>query len=214
MPTASLIKFPVMVEVYRQAALKKVDMNAVVVLKQQDKVPGSGVLTNHFTAGARFTLRDAVRLMIAFSDNTATNLVLDAVGVGATASTMEKLGYPNTKIHSKVFRRDTSVFPERSRRFGLGSTTAQEMVRLCDALHRRQLVSPEKPATEMLDHLRTATTRTSFPGLLPPERQGRIQDRQPGRGADGGRYHRMARAGRSRLCVLSSENEDKRWSSR
>ena len=79
--------------------------------------------------------------MIAFSDNTATNLVLDAIGIGATAATMEKLGYSNTKIHSKVFRRDTSVFPERSKQFGLGSTTADEMIRLCQALYRKELVN-------------------------------------------------------------------------
>ena len=53
MPTASLIKFPVMIEAYRQAAAKKVDLNSFVILKKQDKVPGSGVLTSHFTAGAR-----------------------------------------------------------------------------------------------------------------------------------------------------------------
>ena len=111
MPTASLIKLPVMIEAYRQAAARKVDLSAVVVLKETDKVPGSGVLTSHFSAGARFTLRDAVRLMIAFSDNTATNLVLDAIGIGSTAVTMDVLGYPNTKIHSKVFRRETSVYP-------------------------------------------------------------------------------------------------------
>ena len=99
MPTASLIKLPLMVETYRQAAAKKVDLNATLVLRESDKVPGSGILTSHFTAGARLTLRDAVRLMIAFSDNTATNLVLDAVGIGSTAATMGALGYPNTKLH-------------------------------------------------------------------------------------------------------------------
>ena len=109
-----------MIEAYRQAAAKKVDLSSTVVLKEQDKVPGSGILTSHFTAERSFTLRDAVRLMIAFSDNTATNLVLDAVGMGSTAATMETMGYPNTKIHSKVFRRDTTVFPERSKQFGLG----------------------------------------------------------------------------------------------
>ena len=143
MPTASLIKFPVMIETYRQAAAKKVDLSSTVVLKEQDKVPGSGILTSHFTAGARFTLRDSVRLMIAFSDNTATNIVLDAVGIGSTAATMEAMGYPNTKIHSKVFRRDTTVFPERSKQFGLGSTTAAEMVRLCEAVYRKEVVSAE-----------------------------------------------------------------------
>ena len=94
MPTASLIKLPVMIEAYRQAAAKKVDLKRDRRSQGTDKVPGSGILTSHFTAGARFTLRDAVRLMIAFSDNTATNIVLDAVGIGSTAATMENLGYP------------------------------------------------------------------------------------------------------------------------
>jgi beta-lactamase class A len=135
MPTASLIKFPVMIEAYRQAAEKKVDLDGFLTLRKEDKVPGSGVLTYHFSDGTRFRLRDAVRLMIAYSDNTATNLVLDAIGVGATAATMEKMGYPHTKIHSKVFRRETSVFPERSKQYGLGSTTPDEMVRLCEAVY-------------------------------------------------------------------------------
>src|SRR3954471_11318617 len=143
MPTASLIKFPVMVEAYRQAAEKEVDLDAKVTLRDSDKVPGSGILTDHFSDGASFPLRDAVHLMIVSSDNTATTLVLDAIGIGSTAATMERLGYPNTKIHSKVFRRDTSVFPDRSKQFGLGSTTAMEMIRLCEALERKELVSPE-----------------------------------------------------------------------
>jgi beta-lactamase class A len=209
MPTASLIKFPVMVEAYRQAAAKQVDLNAVVVLKEQDKVPGSGILTSHFTAGARFTLRDAIRLMIAFSDNTATNLVLDALGIGATAATMEKLGYPNTKIHAKVFRRDTSVFPARSEKFGLGSTTAGEMVRLCEALFRRQLVSPQA-CEAMLEHLRACDDKDKFPRLLPPGtriafKTGSLAETRTAAGII------ECPAGPVALCVLSCENDDKRW---
>src|SRR4051794_7288909 len=56
MPTASLIKFPVMVETYRQAAEKKVDLKAKVTLRDADKVQGSGILTNHFSEGASFPL--------------------------------------------------------------------------------------------------------------------------------------------------------------
>src|SRR5207248_5667706 len=138
---------------YRQAEAGKVDLGKTLTLTKADKVPGSGILTYHFSDGATFALRDAIRLMIAFSDNTATNLVLDQVGLKSTAETMESLGYPNTKIHAKVFRRETSVFPERSKRYGLGSTTAAEMVRLCEALEQRELVSREASAA-MLEHLR------------------------------------------------------------
>jgi beta-lactamase class A len=209
MPTASLIKFPVMIEAYRQAADKQVDLDSFITLKKDDKVGGSGVLTYHFSDGSRFRLRDAVRLMIAFSDNTATNLVLDAIGIGATAATMEKMGYSNTKIHSKVFRRDTSVFPERSRQYGLGSTTPDEMLRLCEAVYRKRILSPAA-CDEMLEHLRACEDRDKLPRLLPPEtkvafKTGSLSDTRTAAGII------ECPGGPVAVCVMSYDNEDKRW---
>jgi len=209
MPTASLIKFPVMIEVYRQAAAGKIDLDAHLTLRNQDKVPGSGVLTAHFTAGTSFPLRDAVRLMIAFSDNTATNMVLDAIGIGATAATMEMMGYPQTKIHSKVSHRETSVFPERSQRFGLGSTTANEMIRLCEDLHFQRLVSPQASAA-MLEHMRACDDKDKFPRFLPAStriafKTGSLANTRTAAGII------ECPEGPVALCVLSCENEDTRW---
>jgi beta-lactamase class A len=209
MPTASLIKFPVMIEAYRQAADKKVDLDSFITLRKEDKVPGSGVLTYHFSDGSKFRLRDAVRLMIAFSDNTATNLVLDAIGIGATAATMEKMGYPNTKIHSKVFRRDTSVFPERSKQYGLGSTTPDEMIRLCEAVHGKRILSPAA-CDEIIAHLRACDDRDKFPRLLPPEtkvafKTGSLSDTRTAAGII------ECPGGPIAVCVMSYDNEDKRW---
>src|SRR6266704_4410338 len=59
MPTASLVKFPVMIEAYRQAREGQIDLARTVLLREEDKVPGSGILTTHFSAGAAFPLRDA-----------------------------------------------------------------------------------------------------------------------------------------------------------
>jgi beta-lactamase class A len=209
MPTASLIKFPVMIETYRQAAEKKVDLDSFLTLRKQDKVGGSGVLNSHFSDGSTFKLRDAVRLMIAFSDNTATNLVLDAIGIGATAATMEKMGYPNTKIHSKVFHRETSVFPERSQKYGLGSTTADEMIRLCEAVYRKEILSPSA-CEEMLEHLRACEDRDKFPRLLPPQtkvafKTGSLADTRTAAGII------ECPGGPVAVCVMSYDNEDKRW---
>lgn len=209
MPTASLIKFPVMVETYRQAAEGKVDLDHHVTLRKEDKVPGSGILTDHFSPGASVSLRDAVRLMIAFSDNTATNLVLDQIGLKATADTMEAMGYPNTKIHAKVYRRDTSVFPERSKQFGLGSTTAAEMVRLCEALHKKELVSPEA-SEAMLGHLRACQDKEKFPRFLPSGtkiafKTGSVDAARTAAGLI------ETPGGTVALCVMTAENEDQRW---
>src|SRR6516162_5253330 len=71
MTTASLIKVAVMIETYWQVQDGKVKLDAMLTLKKDDMVPGSGVLTDNFSPGATFCLRDAVRLMIAVSDNTA-----------------------------------------------------------------------------------------------------------------------------------------------
>ena len=209
MPTASLIKFPVMIEAYRQAAEGKIRLDAPVVLRESDKVPGSGILTSHFSAGASFPLVDAVHLMITYSDNTATNLVLDAIGIGSTAATMEAMGFPNTKIHSKVYRRDTSVFPERSKVFGLGSTTAADMIALFERLHARKIVD-EAASEAMWKHLLTCDDKAKFPKFLPRGtkiafKTGSVDDSRTCAGVI------ETKGGPVALCVLTTENEDQSW---
>jgi beta-lactamase class A len=210
MPTASLIKLAVMIEVYQQVAERKLKFSDPVTLREEDKVPGSGVLTEHFTPGIVFPLRDAVHLMIAVSDNTATNLVLDKIGIAATAERMEAWGLPHTKIHAKSFRaQTTSVFPERSKRFGLGSTTAREMVEILARLYNGKLVSPET-CKEMLDLLRTCDDKAKFPRFLPESvkvahKSGSLSDTR----TDAGILYLPT--GPVAMCVLTTENQDKRW---
>lgn len=209
MPTASLIKLPIMVEVYQQAHDGKLKLNDPITLTDADKVPGSGILTTHFSAGATFPLVDAVRLMIAFSDNTATNLVVDKIGLPATAARMETLGLPNTKLHSKVFKRETSVFPERSKEFGLGSTTAHEMVRLLELLHDGKLVSADA-SKAMLEHLKKCDDKDKFPRFLPAgtviaHKTGSVNEAR----TDAGIIY--SPSGPIALCVLTAKNEDTSW---
>ena len=208
MPTASLIKVSVMVEAYRQAAEKRIDLNQLLTLRKEDQVPGSGILTQ-LSPGLQLSIRDAIRLMIALSDNTATNLVLDQIGLPSTAQTMEKMGYPNTKIHSKVFRRDTSVFAERSKQFGLGSTTAREMMSLVTQIQKKEVVSPEA-CDAMLGHLRACQDPNKFPRYLPEGvrvafKSGSVDDCRTAAGI------LYTPSGPIALCVLTNDNEDQSW---
>jgi D-alanyl-D-alanine carboxypeptidase (penicillin-binding protein 5/6) len=206
MPTASLIKLAVMVEAYRQADDGKLDLDKPITLREEDKVPGSGILTPHLSAGLTLSVRDAVRLMIAYSDNTATNLVLDQIGLAATSATMEKLGLMNTKSHAKVFRQETSIFPERSREFGLGSTTAAEITSLLEMIHRGKAASP-KACEEMLAHLRHCQDTKKFGRSLPKEatvahKTGSVAAVRTDAGIIDGP------SGPFLVCVLTAKNED------
>jgi serine-type D-Ala-D-Ala carboxypeptidase (penicillin-binding protein 5/6) len=209
MPTASLIKLPVMIEAYRQAASGRVDMEQQIVLQEADKVPGSGILTSHFSAGTKLSLRDAIRLMMVYSDNTATNLVVDAIGLPSTAAYMKELGYPDTQLHAKVFRRDTSIALERSQKFGLGSTTANDMVGLLTRLKRGELAD-ESSTASMIDHMLHCDDKTRFPLLLPTKvkvahKTGSVNRVRTDAGLLMDSDCTLA------LCVLTDNIDDTRW---
>lgn len=210
MPTASLIKLAVLVEAYWQRAEGKVDFDAVVTLRKEDMVPGAGVLTPHFSAGATFKVRDAVRLMIAHSDNTATNLVLDRTGIKPVNDRMEGLGLKNTKVNAKVYRgKDTSVDPDRTKKYGLGSTTAREMVTLLGLIDAGKVVTPEA-CREMLGVLKTCEDKEMVARLLPegvdyPHKTGAVNAARTEAGII------MTESGPVAVCVLTNDNADRRW---
>lgn len=211
MPTASLIKFPLMIAAYQAIEEGKLKPDQMITLEEEDKVPGSGILTAQFSAGAQLSLRDVIHLMIVHSDNTATNIVVDEVGLKATAELMDKLEVPETKLHSKVFRRDTSIFPERSKKYGLGSTTADDMVKLLELLSQRKLVS-EQASEKMLEHLYACDDKQKFPRFLPrvkiAHKTGSVEVVRTDAGLIDGPNGPIA------VCVLTNENEDKSWDGR
>jgi beta-lactamase class A len=210
MPTASLIKLPIMVETYWQVADGKVKLDKTLTLAAEDKVTGSGILTPHFSVGATFPLRDAVRLMIAYSDNTATNMVLDQIGIPSTNVRMEKLGFKNTRINAKVFKGSTtSIAPERTKKFGLGSTTAREMVQLLELIDAGKVISPEA-CTEMIAHLKACDDKEKMTRFLPAgtvvaHKTGSVNAAK----TDAGIMY--LKSGPVALCILTDGNKDTRW---
>jgi D-alanyl-D-alanine carboxypeptidase (penicillin-binding protein 5/6) len=208
-PTASLIKLPVMVAAYRMADQTMLDLTKTITLKDEDKVPGSGILTGHFSAGLTLSIRDAVRLMIRYSDNTATNLVVDQIGLPTTASTMQSLGFPETRLNSKVYRGDTSIAPDRSQLYGLGSTTALETVNLLEQLHKNTAASPASCAA-MIEHLLACDDTGMMLSKLPPgtkvaHKTGAVNESRCSAGIVYGPKSPFA------ICVLTTENKDRSW---
>ena len=79
MDTMSVIKIPLMVEVYRQIEEGKFKITDRVTLAEADKRPGTGVIRS-LDPGAFLTIKDLITLMIIVSDNTATDMLFEKVG--------------------------------------------------------------------------------------------------------------------------------------
>jgi beta-lactamase class A len=153
-PTASTIKLPIMVELFAEGTQGKLDWNQKLVMTDQDKVSGSGVLTE-LSGGDALPIRDLMHLMIVVSDNTATNLILDRIGGNAVNLRMEQLGLKQTAVMRKIMQ--TKVFPKNANpqpegltdegrkpgndRWGTGRSCPRDMALLLQKLYRGELVS-------------------------------------------------------------------------
>lgn len=96
-PTASVFKVPVLVELFRQVDAGELDLEKNVILRSDDRVPGSGVL-KEMSEGLKITVKDLARLMMIVSDNTATDLILKLVGKERVNETISELGLEETVI--------------------------------------------------------------------------------------------------------------------
>jgi beta-lactamase class A len=96
-PTASVFKLPVIVEFYRQVEAGGMGLDDRLVLRERDKVPGSGIL-KELSEGLELSLRDLVELMMVLSDNTATDIVTERVGMENVNATLRELGMTRTVV--------------------------------------------------------------------------------------------------------------------
>lgn len=94
---ASVFKVHVLVELFRQVEEGKVNLDERVSWPSNERFFGSGILT-FVDIGLQPTIRDLATLMIVVSDNTATELICERVGVANVTRRMRELGLSNTSI--------------------------------------------------------------------------------------------------------------------
>ena len=138
--TASVIKLPVMVEAFYQIQEGKLQLSQPVEETDFDRVRGAGMLKD-LTKQITLTLGDAIALMIDLRDNTASNMVIRTVGISAVNDRMKRLGLKHTKLFGYVFHEKDSSDPE-AKKFGLGETTANDMVHLLTLIKQHHILAP------------------------------------------------------------------------
>lgn len=208
-PSASVVKLPILYEVMLRVREGRLSLDDPLVMLDDDRTPGSGIL-QHLTPPFTLSVRDAALLMIALSDNTATNLLLEKLGARSVGERMDSLGLTHTEVFRKVFGDAADSYDrEGSERWGFGVTTPLDIARLLAWIQRGDAVSPEA-SREMLRMLGNQHYRSGIPRHLP----------------DGTRVaHKTGSVSRARhdcgivfgpdreyvLCVMTRENEDRSW---
>lgn len=131
--TASVIKLALLWEAMQQIRAGRAHWSDRLTLNKDNQTDGSGVL-GFFDTPLSLTLKDVLSMMVIVSDNTGTNLAIDAIGLDATNRELARLGMKDTWLYKKIGKPATGPMPADQSRFGLGKTTAREMAGLMDRI--------------------------------------------------------------------------------
>ncbi len=142
-PQASSIKLAILTELFRQAQVGGLRLEERVEVKRGQMVGGSGVLQHFGDVSSALSLRDLAVLMIVLSDNTATNLMIDRLGMDNVNQMLRKLGLEQTRLQRKMM-------DQESRRAGRENlSTPREMTTLLERLERGQVLDASHTAALM-----------------------------------------------------------------
>ncbi len=161
LPTASSIKIAILAELYHQAQQGKIKLGDLYTLQSADLVGGSGVAGALTPGVTRLTLRDVAALMISVSDNSATNIIIDRIGMENVNALLDSLGLTHTRLRRKMM--DVKAAAEGRENIA----TPREMMLLLENLYRGKVLN--KQFTEEFFNLLSIHKESYIPRELPED---------------------------------------------
>jgi beta-lactamase class A len=145
-PQASSIKIAVLAELYHQAQLSahgtsgKAKLTDLYIMQSADLVPDSDIMGGLTPNVTQLTNRDLATMMVAVSDNSATNVLIDRLGMDNVNAFLESLGLHSTRLRRKMM--DLKAAAEGRENV----STPQEMMTLLENVYEGKLLDKEMSA--------------------------------------------------------------------
>ena len=150
---ASVIKIPVALTFFKTIKDKNTKLSDKVTVTNDNFVGGSGIL-KLLDKGLKLTYKDLITLMLAASDNSATNQIIDYIGWENVEPYMKELGLTNT-----TFRHKMMITAGR----GPNLTTPKEMGLLLNKMYKNEMPGSK----EVLELMQEQVDRTRIPLYIP-----------------------------------------------
>ncbi len=136
-PTASSIKIALVLELYHQAQAGRLSLTDLYTVNSADLVPDSQIMGGLTPGVTRVTLRDLATMVMAVSDNSAANVLIDRVGMSNVNALMDSLGLKHTRLQRKMM--DLKAAAEGRENI----STPAEMVAMVRAAYEGKVLNPK-----------------------------------------------------------------------
>jgi beta-lactamase class A len=137
---ASSIKIAVLANLYLQAQRGQLKLTDLYTVQSSDLVPDSDIMGGLTPGVTRLTLRDLATMMVAVSDNSATNVLIDRVGIENVNAMLDSLALAHTRLRRKMM--DLEAAKEGRENI----STPQEMMTLFEAIYHGKILNQESAA--------------------------------------------------------------------
>jgi beta-lactamase class A len=137
---ASSIKIAVLAELYRQAQQGKLKLADLYTVQSSDLVGDSDIMGGLTPGVTRVTLRDLATMMVAVSDNSATNVLIDRIGMENVNAMLDAMGLAHTRLRRKM------MDLEAAKQGRENISTPREMMMLLGSIYRGKLLNKESTA--------------------------------------------------------------------
>jgi beta-lactamase class A len=147
--TASTIKLAVMAALFDAVARGELPWSERLTVTEAERVVGAGVIESELSNGVQLPLEDVMHLMMVLSDNTATNMILERFPADRVNAYLDRIGLGSTRSLRKILGKNGPAGVsaagklEKNQEYGLGVSTARDMVALVERMERGELVSAE-----------------------------------------------------------------------
>ena len=134
---ASSIKIAVLAELYLQVQHGQLMLTDLYTVQKSDLVPDSDIMYGLTPGVTKITLRDLATMIVTVSDNSATNVLIDRVGMDNVNALLGSLGLSHTRLRRKMM--DLKAAAEGRENI----STPREMMTLLDQLYRGKVLNQE-----------------------------------------------------------------------
>lgn len=160
-PSASVIKLPIIWDLFKRIDREEISLDDEMPLMDSQKVGGFGIL-KELHSGLNLTIKDIATLMIVLSDNSATNILIDMLGMESINNSIKENGMENTVLQRKMM-------DSEAKEKGLDNfTTPKDVLNILEKIMDSEVMTKESKNT-IIDILKKQQCNNKLPLLMPTD---------------------------------------------
>jgi len=157
---ASCLKVFVLLELLNQVKSNTLKLSDKIKYERSDYTEGSGIM-RYLDTGTEFSIKDLATLMMIISDNIATNILMDKIGIPNINNHIKEIGLSKTIVHNKFDWSKKEFCTFTAREYGHAFVHLAKIKEAKDIMrHNKYKEMIESPTMKANEHIKSIISKS------------------------------------------------------